>query len=115
MFQRAMTVGGGGNSEWFDKNHYLTFENNIGLQGFTNGQTVSFIKNRPIMFNSKDFTQCLVGASGITAFGIGFKADMSVVVDISSEVYGRTVNVTNYDYIMILRSLETTLQTITFS
>lgn len=109
-----MNTGAGGDSEWFDKNHYLTLEDNVGLQSFTNGQSVSLPLNRPVIFNCKDYTQCLVGSSGITAVSMGIKSDLSVV-DISSEVSNRTVNVTNYDYIMILRTVGATSQAITFS
>lgn len=107
-------AGSGGTTEWLDKEHYFSLNPSTGLQTFTNGQSISFTQNRPVFFNTKDYTQCLAGSSGFTAVGIGIKSDMTEV-DISGYIYNRTVNVTDYDYIMVMRTLETTSQTMTFS
>ena len=115
MFQEMLAAGsGGGTSEWLDKDHYFSLSPSAGLQSFVNGQDVPLTQNYPVFLNTKDYTQCLAGSSGFTAIGIGIKSDMTEI-DISNEIYNRVVNVTDYDYIMILRTLGGVAPAITFS
>lgn len=103
----------GGPTEIVDKDHYWSMDT-AGILTFTNGQNVSLEQYHPKLFNCKDYTSARIGSSGITCVGYGIKEDFTGE-DVTSQINSGTVNVTNYDYLVLIRSTSATTQPITFS